>query len=161
MILYSILEKENITISDSQINKIINISENNLSTCLVMLEYTIHAKKYVKPINLYNQLIDKFILDIYNSTQITDILNLRDTIHLMLLYEVNITIFFKKLFDYYVNIDIESRKKIMILNVIANNNHTFHLASKKLYHLECLVTNIILINNTEELNSIENVINFY
>ena len=47
-------------------------------------------------------------------------------------------------------------KKNMLFTMFLMN-----LASKKLYHLECLVTNIILINNTEELNTINNVINFY
>lgn len=160
-IICSILEQEKIVISETQTNKIINTSNRNLSTCLVMLEYTVHSKKFTKPVNYYDQLIDNFIIDMSKATQLTDIIHLRDTLHLFILYEINFKPFFTKIFDYFVNSDIDNDKKIMILNVIANNNHTVHLASKKLYHLECLVTNIILINNTEELNTIDNIINFY
>ena len=160
-ILFSIAKKEQIDISESQINKIISTSNNDLSTCLVMLEYTIHSNKFTKPVNYYDQLIDNFIIEMNQVTQLIDIIQLRDTLHLFILYEINLKPFFTKIFDYFVNSDIEKHKKTMILNVIANNNHTIHLASKKLYHLECLVTNIILINNTQELNTIDNVINFY
>lgn len=161
IILEHIVEKENIAVNKQQIEKIIKNSNRNLSTCLVMLEYSNRDKKSKKTNNIINIFINKLITKINNSTNLDNILEIRDSIHFVVLYDINLNIFFCSLYDFFINSDLDYNKKLLILKVISNNNYTIQLASKKLYHLECLVCNIIFILNTKELNNINNVINFY
>tara|TARA_B100001758_G_C18386100_1_gene600192 strand:+ start:620 stop:1660 length:1041 start_codon:yes stop_codon:yes gene_type:complete len=150
-ILSDISEKNNIqNISDKQMNYILKVSQRNLKTALVLFEYSLY-KDNTKPELYHLQPIINVIDKINNYSKPKQIKEIRNDLHNLILYDVNLNLLQTHLMDFYIlNKDISEYKREKLINIIKDINHSINFAYKKLYHLEALVTKIIIVLNTSE-----------
>lgn len=156
-ILSEICDKHSISISSKQLNYILKVSQRNLKTALVLFEYSMYTQS-PKPTLYHIQPIIDIIDKVYKSSAPRHVKEIREQLHNLLLYDVNLNLFQTHLLDFFImNKEISEYKKEKVISVITNINRNINFAYKKLYHLETLVTQIIIILNTdeEELESID------
>lgn len=150
-ILKDISDQENLSIQEKQIEYIIKKSQRNITTAITLLEYSTINNKYTKPYLHYNEYIKEIINLVFSSTDTSNMTKIRSMLHNILLYDININIFTEHLLNAVINNDIlNMEKKNIIINIISFYESTMICAYKKIYHLEAMVSNIILILNTPE-----------
>ncbi len=150
-ILKDIIDTNKINVNDKQLDHIIKVSQRNLKTAILLLEYSSSTNNFTKPTLHHLIPIHNIISKINNSTKPSDIREIRENLHDILLYDINIDLLQIHLLDnFIINKEIPDFKKYKIINVIKEINNKIIFGYKKLYHLEYLITKITIINNYDK-----------
>lgn len=152
-ILKDIIDNEELKINETKLNSIIKISKRNLNTALVLLE----TSQDIKPLLYYKKPFETILNKINKFVQIEELIDIRRDLHNLLLYNLDVNDFMSYLLDYYISINLELEKKHLIIEAINKINNSITTGYKKLYHLESIISKIILILNTPntEINNLK------
>ena len=152
-VLTQMSKSENIKISKNKIQKIVSQCNCNINDAIFMLE-KFNLIGNLEP-NLNTQFIDNFIEQIFSNT---DILEMRQSIYEMLLYDVSFDDFsmsiIEKLGD--KNLDLEKRFKIM--EAISYYSYIINKGYRPIFHFETLIIFIINVLKNNDIKLIKEVI---
>lgn len=135
LILNNIIVKENINIKNNEIDKIIKLSNNNISEAIFSLEYFKFSSKIIEnPINItMNNFIKEF-------TSNFNIEKVRNSIYELLINDISYDtffIFFIKNIDTYINLNIEQKKDI--IEAISYYSYIINKGYRIIFHFETVI----------------------
>lgn len=147
-ILYDIIDSYKLNVNEKQLEYIIKVSQRNLKTAILLLEYSTSNKNFIKPTLHHLIPVHNIISKINQCNTPNNIREIRENLHDIILYDINLDLLQIHLLDnFIINKDISSFKKNKIISVIKDINNKIIFGYKKLYHLESLITKIAIINN--------------
>lgn len=154
LVIDNIINKEQIDISESNLFKLIENSKNNINISIHSLQ------RYYLSDKLTDNYIEKFINDF--SEQIFDYNlednTLRENLYLLLLYDININVFLKKIIDKIHAIDLSFDKRYKIINAISYYSYVCIKGYRQIYHYETILYYIInILKNIDTKLLIEHI----
>jgi replication factor C subunit 3/5 len=141
-----ILNSYDCSITDSQIDSIINDTNRNLNKLLLYLQFSCENKKYYKyknTLELYCEQIYKLI----KKKKIENLIKIREFAYDLITKNINITAFMIELIEFFNKQDIEEEKKLKILEWGTIFQSRLSKAYKEIIHLEAFIFKIIEILN--------------
>lgn len=156
-LLDNIAKKEDINIKQNQKEKLVNISDLNVSKLLFHIEYSFSNNIFQEPIDRVGTFIDNFINEIKN-IDCSDIDSIRNKIYIILLHNNDIQELYNIITD-KITKDIQDKdiiKKILMAAVYYNEN--CQIGYRNIYHLECYIIYIINLLNGNEIELIEDIL---
>jgi hypothetical protein len=99
--------------------------------------------KYTKPYLHHIEYIDNIIELIYSYDNVKDIITIREHLHNIILYDIDLNTFKERLYDKILLNNQNFQEITELSNIISKYDQSMSCAYKKLYHLESMIANII------------------
>jgi len=156
-VIKNIIKKEELILSEENVNKIIKISDNNLTKALLILEGSIIGDKF----DLAEDRLRKFINEFSDSIIKTKSANLdliRNKMYLFLLHNTDISEIFELITKNIVS-KLKCDKMIKkILKSAIYYNENCQLGYRDIYHFESFVIYLINILNNNQTELLEDIV---
>ena len=135
-------DNENLNLSTANIENCIKYCTKNINKILINLEDIKYNKSYNKYNDIYQYQI-KEVCELINNLKVSNMLLIREKIYKMSSINIDVKMILKTIAEYFLKSNIDSNKKLAILEKATLFDLRLEKSYKELIHLESFVINIM------------------